>query len=537
MDRRVLIGGGIVVAALAVVGVRSAMNTGAKSGLDSLLTHLPPGITVTHGDVSYNGLTGEAHIRDLGVARDGVPVFAAGEVSVSGIGALDASGTPQRIGEIIMHDVTSGPATRIAKIDLTGLALANLRQVIDPAFYPGGKPAWTEKRTILEHGTATGLVFTQTGVPGAKGQVVDVKFTIGGYGFDGLRLSQLPAPPDATAAPLGVIAAIETHMSYDSNTGRDADFSVSGPSQVSGHFGVIKSGAFDNGRLSDMTLGDFSMTTGKPAGTITIASMALHGFDMSKMLAMMPEIAASPNTPHPEALNGMSLARGEMSGMKIDYPAGPLVTMDTLSGVGATGPDDKTGTFSIHGFTVQTSGRPLSAAARQSLADFGMADFTTDLDEAGAYDQASGTMTLKRCDIAVHDVGALHIAAVISGLPPGGAATTPQEIQARLAQARLVSASFTWDDVSLVTRLLKMAAAKQGVSPEQIRAGLALPLASLPMLMPEQPDAAEQINAFLDGRHKLTVTLSPPAPVGMADLQTTPAPQKAALLGVKISGN
>jgi hypothetical protein len=536
MDRRVVIGGGIIVAALAVVGVRTAMNTGAKTGLDAMLAHLPPGITVTHGDVTFNGLTGEAHIRDLGVARDGVPLFAAGDVSVTGIGALDASGTPQRIGEIVMHDASGGPYKHIGRIDLSGLSLANLRQVLDASFYPGGKPAWTDKRPILAHAMATDIEIAQGGVVAAKGQTVDVKITVGAAGLDGLRLSQLPAPPSMTDTALTVVAGVEGHMAYDGNMAKDIDFSVSGPSGAHGHFGLVKSGAFEDGHGSDVTMADFSVTTAKPAGTSSVASMAMHGIDISKMLAMMPEIAASPDKPHPEALSGMSLARGEISGLRIDYPTGPLVTMDTLSGVSASALADKTGTFSIHGFTVQTSGRPISPAARQSLTDFGMADFTTDLDEAGRYDQASGTMTLKRCDIAVHDVGALHMTALVNGLPPGPS-TTPQQIQARLAQARLVSASFTWDDVSLVTRLLKMAAAKQGVTPEQVRASLALPLASLPMLMPEQPDAAEQINAFLDGRHKLTVTLNPPSPVGMADLQAAPAPQKAALLGIKITGN
>lgn len=317
---------------------------------------------------------------------------------------------------------------------------------------------------------------------------------------------------------------------------KDMDFSITGAGQAHGHLGLAKAGAYDNGHIDNVTMADFSLTTEKPAGTVVVASAALQGFDISRMLAMMPDLLASPNTPHPEVLNSMSLARGEISGLRIDYAAGPLVTMDTLMRVDASGLADKTGTFSIHGFTVQTSGRPLSAAARQSLSDFGMADFTTDLDDAYSYDQASGTMTLKRCDIAVHDVGALHMSAVVNGLPPGQA-TTQQQIQARLAQARLVSASFTWDDVSLVTRLLKMAAAKQGVTPEQIRAGLALPLASLPMLMPEQPDAAEQINAFLDGRHTLKVTLNPPSPVGIADLQGVPAAQKAAVLGVRVAGN
>ena len=232
----------------------------------------------------------------------------------------------------------------------------------------------------------------------------------------------------------------------------------------------------------------------------------------------------------------MHVDGGELHGLNVDYPEGPLVTMDSMSMTSAANGAPFGGVFRIGALAVKTTGRPLTEATRQQLADFGMADFTTDLEEEGGFDASSGQLKIKQCDIDFHDLGVLHLTLNMTGIPQGAVITQPQ-IQAAMAQARLVAASVKWDDASLTGRLLKMAAAKQGLTPEQLRAGLAMPLASLPIFLPDQPDAAAQVNAFLDGRHSLGVSLAPAAPVSLAQLQSTPSQEKAALLGVRITGN
>jgi hypothetical protein len=82
-----------------------------------------------------------------------------------------------------------------------------------------------------------------------------------------------------------------------------------------------------------------------------------------------------------------------------------------------------------------------------------------------------------------------------------------------------------------------MAALRSGQSEEALRATLALPLASASAFFPDQPDVADQINAFLDGRHRLSVTLAPPAPVSLDEISAAGPAEKAHLLGVTIKGN
>ena len=290
------------------------------------------------------------------------------------------------------------------------------------------------------------------------------------------------------------------------------------------------------GRLGEFSMQDFAMRTDKPAGTVTIDGLSGQGLDVSKVLAMMPVIAADPGKPHPELVNGMHLDSGEMHGFRVDYPKGPLVTIDKISARAAPGGAAGSGRFVITALTIKTSGRPVAPSVRAQLDSFGMADFTTDLDEEGGYDRDAGQLTIKRFDVVFHDLGALHMTMAVTGLPPVSVAT-PEEMQQAAAAARLTEASLSWDDNSLAPRLLKMAAAKQGVTPEQLRMTLALPVASLGMLMPDQPDAVAQVTAFLNGQHHFAITAKPPAPVGLMQWEATPVQQRAALLGARVSGN
>lgn len=534
MDRRVVIAGGIVAAAVVALGIRMVVNTGAKTGLDDALTHLPPGYTATHGAVSYNGLTGEAQVRDLTLFRDGTKVFSAGSVAVSGVGAADETGTPRRIGEVVIHDASAGPYQAIQRINLTGVALATLRAVMDPAAYPGGKPAWTDKRPVIEHAELHGLSGAQT-VKGQDGKDVKATFGIALATMDGVRLSQLPAAPDVHAAPGVVQAGFTESLAFTAASAKDIAFDASSSSAaaVSGHIARVSEGKADGGHIGDFEGGGIAMTTTSPAGTVSIAGFSGHGLDASKALALLPALAAAPGTPHPELLNGMRLEQAEMHGITIDYPSGPLVTLDSVSGGTA---DKGSSLFALRALTIKTTGRPLKPDDRAALESFGMQDFTTDLTEQGGYDPDQQEVVLKRCDIDFHQLGTLHFTMTLSGIPatPLG---TPAGVHAAIETARLNAAALTWDDASLTGRLIRMAAAKQGMTPEQLKAGLALPLASLPVLMPEQPDAAAQIQAFLDGQHQLSIRLSPPVPVGLAQWNGTPAPGRAALLGVQVSGN
>jgi hypothetical protein len=115
-------------------------------------------------------------------------------------------------------------------------------------------------------------------------------------------------------------------------------------------------------------------------------------------------------------------------------------------------------------------------------------------------------------------------------------ATGAKQTQA-LSAIKLMGATVQWNDDSLTNRVFKLVAAQTGKSVDDLHAALALPIASLAMFLPSQPDAPAQISAFLADPKQLTITMSPPAPVSLMEVAKASAQEKAALLGVSVKGN
>jgi hypothetical protein len=163
-----------------------------------------------------------------------------------------------------------------------------------------------------------------------------------------------------------------------------------------------------------------------------------------------------------------------------------------------------------------------------------MADFAVGSRAEGSFDRGTGHLVVKQFELMLKGLGSLHVSIDIDGLRNDNAGQAPPATA--LLAARIIHAVLEWDDASLTRRLLHLAALRSGQSDEALRATLALPLASASVFFPDQPDVAEQINAFLDGQHSLTVTIAPPAPVSFAEISATPMNEKAHLLGVRIVG-
>ena len=120
--RRNLIG---VLVVLVIAGAFLAVRLGgrheARSVLEQSLASLPPGYTATHGATDYDAITDTFTVHDFVLRHDGLKVAGAGVAVVSGA-------HPQA-----------------------------LQAVFDPASYPDGKPAWTDRRPLLGHVDLTAL--------------------------------------------------------------------------------------------------------------------------------------------------------------------------------------------------------------------------------------------------------------------------------------------------------------------------------------------------------------------------------------------
>jgi hypothetical protein len=141
---------------------------------------------------------------------------------------------------------------------------------------------------------------------------------------------------------------------------------------------------------------------------------------------------------------------------------------------------------------------------------------------------------LNHFDVTARGLGTLHMTLSATGGIREDAPATPQEALQRLHEFLLERGAIRWDDASLTNRAITFTAGSKGSTPDAVRAQLGMATMALSMVMPDQPDAATQVNNFLAHPKTLTVTLTPPKPISLLDVAAAPVPQRAGLLGLHI---
>jgi len=152
-------------------------------------------------------------------------------------------------------------------------------------------------------------------------------------------------------------------------------------------------------------------------------------------------------------------------------------------------------------------------------------------------DAAAKTFTLKRMELNLNGLAKLQTSFVVNGLSPD-AATKPD---AAMKDASLKTADLTYDDHSLLSIALPVAAAMQGSDPKALTA---MAIGFLDGMRVGQGDAAQKaidsLVAYVEDYQKpkgpLKITLNPPGPVTDADLNNAKtADQMVKLLGIQVS--
>jgi hypothetical protein len=293
-------------------------------------------------------------------------------------------------------------------------------------------------------------------------------------------------------------------------------------------------GGYRDGRIARLDEREIVFTAeGKP-NTFSVGTIGAKDVDLNKIIDSLPELGK----PGGQAKINANLKIGEfdIDDLSANFEHAPLITMTSLTGATLYDADGtQSGTVTMRTLKFVTTGRPLKPQAKLALERFGMADFTIDLDEAGTYAPADGHMKLGKADWKFYDLGTLHVALDADGLQN---ISSPGSDQAEAMKAiRLRSATVQWTDNSLVNRVFKVASLQTGKSVDDLHTALALPIASVGIFLPNQPDAPAQLSAFLADPKQLIVTLAPPEPVRLLDVAHASAQEKAALLGVSIKGD
>jgi hypothetical protein len=531
---------GLGVAALAVVGVvavRFGGSKAAKTGLDSALANLPPGWTATHGAVTYDAMSGQAQVDDLALTRDGKPFLTAGSVLASGIEGVSTGAPPTRIGKIVIKNFSGDTYRHIGHLEVDGLEVANLRTLFDPAAYPNGKPGSGEKLKILTSVDGSDVlvhVDLPPPPPGSKApKFTSVEAHAGHFHTEGVSARQFSAPPaNASLQNYAFLADAARAFSEDSGSVKDITETLPGLGTVS--VAAATGTAFNDGKIGTLEERDLIFTAeGKP-DRFSIDLVSAKDIDLNKVLDALPALATPGSAGKLNA--GLKVGQFDVSGLTADFARAPLVTMTSLEGQTHDNSDGtQDGTLTMRALKIATAGRDTKPQVKLALDRFGMADFVIDLDEAGTYTPADGHVKLAKADFLFHDLGTLHLAMDASGLQNLSAASTDQA--EALRAVKLAGATVQWTDNSLTNRIFKTVAAQTGKSVEDLHATLALPIASLGMFLPDQPDAPAQVSAFLADPKQLTITLAPPAPVSLLEVAKASAQEKATLLGVSVKGN
>ena len=500
--RRNLIGVLVVlVIAGAFLAVRLGGRHAARSALEESLANLPPGYTATHGATDYDAITDTLTVHDFVLNHDGVKVASAGTAVVSGA-------HPQA-----------------------------LQDVFDPAAYPNGKPAWTDRRPLLGHVDMTGLAF----YPPAPG-TVPVKLRH--VALDGLSGRPFIRPPSvANRSAIDFETDVAQALAVKSLTAEDLD--IADPGQ--GHITIAAEtlSGYDGGKLDAFAITsiDVSSTASHPTVSLSLAKFAIGGVDARASLATLAGAGAvDPMVRRRVALQayaGLQARSGDIDGFAMKITPGPRFDLASEHGESSLGADGiREGHGSVHGLTMAAGDMVLSPAAHLMIERFGTDRLSLDIDGAGRADDAKGRAELQQFDMVFHDLGTLHMTAKVDGYDRIAMRSGDQKVQAAAAMKLIIDqASLEWDDASLTNRLINLAALQQNTTPDQVKAAAAMPLAGLAMMLPDQPDAGAQVTAFLNNPHQLRITLDPPSPMKLSEIAALPVPERAHALGVRIKAD
>jgi hypothetical protein len=502
--RRNLIGVAVVVLIAAVVlGIRfSGSRHETRATLEQALASLPPGTTATHGETDYNPITDTLTIHDLALSRDGRKVGSAGLV--------------------------------VAK----GARIEALRAVFDPDAYPDGKPAWSDRRSLLGHLDVQSLRIEAATPDGSplliRHAVVD--------GLSGRPFIRPPTPPNRSAADFQADVALALAVGLVEVDGVDMT------REGQGHAGVSSIGLtdYDGGKLSSLHIDGIEIS-GLPGGrqkvSFSLAKIAITGTDLRPVVGALGASAGLDPAARRRAIAGAysasQVGQFDVDGMALKIAPGPRVELASFRSQGSRQADGSaTGSAALRGLSVAADDSPMPDQAHAMMQRFGSDRVVLDEDTEAGWTEATKHLELSRLDLSARDLGVLHVTASLGGIDRAGLnATDPAARRAAFMGVVVSHAALWFDDKSLVGRVIGVLAMQQNATPEQVRAEAAMPLAGLSMLLPDEPDAAAQVSAFLDHPHSLRISLDPPAPVSLGAVAAAPMTERAHMLGLKITGN
>jgi hypothetical protein len=496
MQQRVLLGAGVAVVAIGAFlffrsGVNHVTTQAVDKNIDRIVATLPPGYAASHGATDTNALTGTVTLHDFKLSYGGKLLWSADQLSVSG-GDQHA-----------------------------------LSDIFDPGAYPNGHPAWTQRRLLVGDATASGVHIAPQDQSGETATIKSITL----HQLSG-RPFMLPPTHDHLREP-AMQADVALAFAFESLDQHDFVAADSPPKMSKARIGDISVRNYDGGKIGTAALHDMSVDidTGRPGQQIihaTLDSVDIKDVDLTASL----EKQRLSTTANQYALGTMSYDTAALAGLNIDVSPGPRLTLHSMTA--RFPPSDSSGARSgeadLTGMTVALKDSKISAATRAAIDAFGMDTLTMDLMVKSRGNEAD-KHTVVTEDLELKSLAQLHLAADITGYDAAAAKNDPK---AALFTTTLNSATIALQDNGLIDRSFNAAATIMHSTPDAVRAQLAIGLVTLGLMIPDQPDATDQVSTFLNHPGTLTITMNPPQKITIGDIGQAAAQEKAHLLGVHI---
>ena len=499
MQRGVLLGAGaavlIVGGALAWRGLGHHQASGVSAQtVDQMLATLLPGATIKHGAIDQDGLTGTLTIHDLAITR------------------------------------TDGRSWTAETLALSGVQAQAIHDVIDPAAYPDGHPAWTDRRKLLGEAVARHV---HASLPTGAAGVAPSELSLDRVELHRLSGRPFALPPTPQNRVLPAFAA-DAALAFAAESASAAGLALVSQGTSAGKMTVssIAMQDYDSGKAGSVAIKTVAMDVpgkdNRRTMHLTLDSAAMIGADYRGPLQNL-------QTTGKAAGMAFSYASAEAAGLAIQMTQGLAVTLHDIHAEQSKPAADGTrqGKAVLTALVLGLGELPVPASAAPSLDAFGMKAVTMDI-TAASRGRPGGAVDVNE-EVVLHDLGTLHVDGALSdGTRQAGMAAGAAQAITALLTTTIAHAKLVWEDRSLTDRIFRVAAERAHTTPDLIRAQLAIPIVALSVMMPDQPDAADQLTRFLNHPHVLTVTLDPPEKVSLGEVARAPAVQRAHLLGVRI---
>jgi hypothetical protein len=424
------------------------------------------------------------------------------------IGQASASGFADRHG----NRITMAAARAI---DLDGLDA-----VFDTSRYGPGVPGWPAPRLLIGHAEIIGFQSK-----GEDGSAMIASMTLDGFAARPFRTAPTSAyvrsPAFLRDAATGVSfgAAAVTGLRYQDDK-----------TKLSGTLSAMSASGYADGALTQASLDGLSLSGTGPS-KVALGHFALTGLNATKLLHD-PAGGSTASLVAAARQGAVGLASLALTNLSVTPPKGPTITLDSVDQA-TTGSQPRHVTVSLRGLSIPAESNPELA---QGLGALGVDRLVLDLDEAGTYDTADGTAAIDPLVLTARGLGSLSLTAQFTHVPQDLPQSGPP--LAAFASMGLGPFVLRFTNGSLVQRIIAMQAQQAKKTPQQItdEAKLAGSFAAA-ALVPDQPDAGEQVAAFIADPHVLTMTASPAAPIPLGAFLGAGRDTAKSALNLRLSAN